>query len=131
MPFGVPVWKNEHRSALRGFDWRLPTAGGGPEACVNGIVLRPGGFDGTGEREDVFGVEVIVRGRSRGVPVAAVLDGILGIGADEGAGIGVIRHAADVLETPLEGLDAAVVVGGPAAVLIAADFALEEVHGRS
>ena len=30
----------------------------------------------------------------------------------------------------MEGLDAAVVVGGPAAVLVAADFALEPVHEK-
>jgi hypothetical protein len=36
-----------------------------------------------------------------------------------------------VFEAPVEGLDAAVVVGGPPAMLVAADFALEEVHGRS
>ncbi len=31
----------------------------------------------------------------------------------------------------MEGLDAAVVVGGPAAVLVAADFAFEPVHEGS
>jgi len=50
---------------------------------------------------------------------------------DEGSGIGVIRRAADVLEAPVEGLDAAIVVGGPAAVLVAADFAFEPVHDKS
>ena len=31
----------------------------------------------------------------------------------------------------MEGLDAAIVVGGPAAVLVAADFAFEPVHDKS
>jgi len=45
--------------------------------------------------------------------------------------MGVARRAADVLEAPVEGLDAAIVVGGPAAVLVAADFAFEPVHDKS
>jgi hypothetical protein len=36
-----------------------------------------------------------------------------------------------VLEAPVEGLDAAIVVSGPAAVLVAADSAFEPVHGKS
>ncbi len=47
------------------------------------------------------------------------------------AGIGIGGIAADVFETPVEWLDAAIVVGGPAAVLVAADFAFEPVHARS
>jgi hypothetical protein len=31
----------------------------------------------------------------------------------------------------MEGLDAAVIVGGPAAVLVAADFAFEPIHSES
>ena len=36
-----------------------------------------------------------------------------------------------MLKAPVEGLDAAIVVGGPAAVLVAADFAFESVHDKS
>jgi hypothetical protein len=36
-----------------------------------------------------------------------------------------------VFEAPMEGLDAAVIVGGPAAVLVAADFAFEPIHRGS
>jgi len=36
-----------------------------------------------------------------------------------------------VLKAPVEGLDATIVVGGPAAVLVAADFAFEPVHDKS
>jgi len=35
-----------------------------------------------------------------------------------------------VFEAPLERAHAAVVVGGPAAVLVAADFLFEPVHGE-
>ena len=56
---------------------------------------------------------------------------LAGVFADESAGIGLIGRAADVLEAPVEGLDAAVVVGGPAAVLVAADFAFKPVHKGS
>ena len=111
MPFGVPVGKNEDGCAARGFDGRLPTAGGGPEAGVDGVVFGPGRFDGAGEGENVFGVEAIVGGGGGRVPVAAVFDSVLSVGADEGAGIGMVRRAADVLEAPVERLDPAVVVG--------------------
>jgi len=131
VPFGVPVGKDEDGSALRRLDRRPPTARGGPEPGVNSIVLGPGRLDGTGEGEDVFCVEVIVRGRSGGVPIAAVFNGVLRVLADEGAGCGLVGRAADVLEAPVERLDATVVVGGPAAMLVAADFAFEEVHETS
>ncbi len=38
--------------------------------------------------------------------------------------------AAEVLESPVERLDAAIVVGGPAAVLVAADFLFEPAHKK-
>ena len=47
------------------------------------------------------------------------------------AWIGIGGIAADVFETPAEWLDAAIVVGGPAAVFVAADFAFEPMHARS
>jgi len=57
-----------------------------------------------------------------------VLDGVFGVLADILSRIGVGGISADVLQAPMERLDAAVVVGGPAAVLVAADFAFEPVH---
>ena len=98
---------------------------------MDGVVFRPGGLDGTCEGEDVLGVEAVIGGGRGGVPFPAGVDGFAGVFAHEGGRIGVIRGAADVLQTPVKGLDAAIVVGGPAAVLVAADFALEPVHESS
>src|SRR2546430_1099788 len=130
MPFRVPVRKNEDGGAARRFDRRLPTAGGRPEVGVNGIVLGPRRFDRAGEAEDVFGVEAIVRGGGGGIPVAAVFDGALSIGADKGTRIGLIAGIANVLESPVEGLNAAVIVGGPAAEVAAGGFSGQEDHSR-
>src|SRR5262249_55546395 len=115
-------------SALCCLDERFPAARGGPQARVNRIVLRPGRFDGAREGEDVFSIETIVGGWSGRVPVAAVFDGVLRVRADERPWIRVVGRAPDVLKAPVEGLDAAVVVGGPAAMLVAADFTLKEIH---
>jgi len=128
MPFGIPVGKDEDRGASCRLDRGTPTAGGGPEPGVDGIVFGPGGFDRTGEGEDIFGVEAVVGGRSRGVPVVAVFNGLLRVLADESDGIGIVGGAADVLEAPRERLDAAIVVRAPATMLVAADFAFEEIH---
>ena len=104
---------------------------------VDGVVFGPGRFDGTGEGEDAFvfmcgrgatDVEEVIGGGRGGVPVFAVFDGVPGVLANVSAGIGIIGGAADVFEAPMEGLDAAIVVGGPAAVLVAADSAFEPVH---
>src|ERR1700674_909888 len=97
---------------------------------MDGVVFRPGGFDGTGEGEKIFGVEGIVGRGVDGVPVFAGADGPLGVVAEKGAGVRVAGAAADVLKAPEEGLDAAVVVGGPAAVLVTANFLFEPTHGR-
>ena len=75
-------------------------------------------------------IEAVIAGGSCGVPFPARFDGFAGVFADKCARIWLIRRTADVLEAPMEGLDAAVVVGGPAAVLVAADFAFEPVHGN-
>src|SRR2546426_8515599 len=119
MPFGIPVGKDEDRGASCRLDRGTPTAGGGPEPGVDGIVFGPGGFDRTGEGEDIFGVEAVVGGRSRGVPVVAVFNGLLRVLAGESDGVGIGGGAADVVGGPREKLDAAVVVPGPATVLLA------------
>src|SRR5438552_1160506 len=98
---------------------------------MNGVVFRPGGFDGTGKREDVIAIEAILRGGGGGVPFLARFDGFASVVADERPWIGNVRRAANVLEAPMEGLDAAVVVGSPTAMLVAANFALEPVHKGS
>lgn len=128
MPFGVPVGKDEHSATLRRFDGWLPISSSRPQAGIYRVVFRPGGFDRTGERQDVVGIELVVVGRGGGEPVSAVFDGVLGILMDERGWVRVVWVAADVLQAPVEGLDAPVIVGGPAAVLVAADFAFKPVH---
>src|ERR1700676_5604317 len=44
--------------------------------------------------------------------------------------MGIVGVPANVLEAPAEGLHAAIVVGGPAAVLVAADAGFEPVHRK-
>ena len=124
MPFGVPIGEEEDGRAGAGFS-------GGKKLGVDGVVFRPRGLDGTGKGKDVIAIEAVIVGGRGGVPFLARFDGFASVFTDEGAGIGIIGGAADVLETPVEGLDAAIVVGGPAAVLVAADFAFEPVHKGS
>jgi hypothetical protein len=82
VPFGIPIRKNEHGRARAGFSTC------GKKLGVDGVVFRPGRFDGTGEGEDVFAIEtVIVCGRG-GVPFPARFDGFAGVLADECAWIG-------------------------------------------
>jgi hypothetical protein len=122
MPFGVPVGEQEDSGA---------GAAGAKELGVDGVIFGPGGFDAAGEGEDVFAVQAVIGGGGCGVPFAAGFNGILRILADEDAGIGHIEGAADVLEAPVKGLHAAIVVSGPAAVLVAADFAFQPIHKGS
>ncbi|MCU1314680.1 MAG: hypothetical protein JWN63_2 [Candidatus Acidoferrum typicum] len=124
VPFGVPVGEEEDGGAGAGFS-------GGKELGVDGVVFRPGRFYGAGEGDDVFAVESVIGGGRGGVPFPARFDSLAGALADEGAGIGLIGRTVNVLEAPLEGLDAAIVIGGPAAVLVAADFAFEPIHRGS
>src|SRR6266481_6115510 len=133
VPFGVPIGEKEDGRAGTGLLC-------GKELGVHGVVFRPGRFEGTGKGEYVCrfkcgrratGVKVVIGGGGGGVPIPARFDGILGVSADEGTGIGLVKRAADVLKAPVKGLDAAIVVGGPAAVLVAADSAFEPVHDQS
>src|SRR5580700_6119467 len=97
---------------------------------MNRVVFRPGRFDGTGEGEDVFLIEFVVRGWRGREPIFAVFYRVLRILANVIAWIWVSGISSDVLEAPFKRLDAAVVVGGPTPVLVAADFAFKPVHGR-
>src|ERR1700675_4872099 len=101
---------------------------GGEKLGVDCVVFRPEGFDRASEGEDVLAIQAVVGGWGGGEPVGAVFDGVFGVLADEFAGIGVACIAADMFQAPVEGLDATIVVGGPAAVLVAADFAFKPVH---
>ena len=104
---------------------------GGKQLGVDGVVFRPGRFDGTSKGENVFAIKAVIGSRRGGVPFGARLDGFASVFTDELGGIGVIRGAADVFKAPVKGLNATVVVCGPAAVLVAADFTFEPVHAKS
>jgi len=99
------------------------------ETGVDGIVLGPGRRVGGREREDAVGGEAIVGGGRGGVEVVAARESFRDPTVKEGARVGVIGTAADVLEAPGEGEDAAVVVHCPATVLVAADGLFEPAHG--
>src|SRR5260370_10858982 len=93
VPFGVPVGEEEDGGAgTVAFATRASGNGlaCGKELGVDGVVFRPGGFDGTGEGEDVFAVEAVVGGGRGGVPFPTRFDGFAGVFAYEGAGIGFI-----------------------------------------
>ncbi len=98
---------------------------------MDDVVFRPRGLDRAGEGENVFAIEAVIVGGRGGVPFPARFDSFASVFANEGTGIEVIGGAADVFEPPMEGLDAAIVVGGPAAVLVAADFAFKPIHKSS
>src|SRR5438046_2039981 len=112
MPFSVPVGEEEDGGAMASFS-------GGKQLRVDGVVFRPGRFDEAGEGENVFAVEAVIGGGRGGVPPPARFDRFAGVLADECSGIGVIGCIGEVLEAPMESLDATIVVGGPAAVAVA------------
>src|SRR6185437_648810 len=98
---------------------------------MHGVVFRPGIFDGAGESEHVLAVDLVIRGRCGGEPFHALIDRLFGVAMNKFAGIGIGGIAADVFEAPAEWLDTAIVVGGPAAVLVTSDFVFEPMHARS
>ena len=124
VPFGVPVGKDENSRAFLGFNGWTPVSGSGPEACVDDIVFRPG-RDSIEPREskDVLFIEVVISGWRSGEPFCAVFDRVFGVIVDKIAGVRVTGITTDVFQAPFERLDATIVVRGPAAVLVAANFA--------
>src|SRR5258708_20647478 len=110
VPFGVPVGEEKHGVAgvIRA-EARRDRLTTGEELGVDGVVFRPGRFDGAGEGKDIFAIEAVIRGRRGGVPFAAGFDGSTGVVADESTGIGVVGRAPDVFEAPIEGRDTALV----------------------
>lgn len=116
---GVPVREDEDSGAGM---FRAEETG------VDGIVLGPGRRVGGREREDAVGGEAIVGGGRDSVEVVAARESFRDPTVKEGARVGVIGAAADVLEAPGEGEDAAVVVHRPATVLVAADGLFEPAH---
>jgi len=134
MPFGVPIGEKENGGAgarVVRVEPRWDRLASGKKLGVDEVVFRPRGDNGAREGKDVFAIKAIVAGRSGGEPIFAGFDGVLGVIAQEGAGVWIIGGTADVFEAPVEGLDAAIVVGCPAAVLVASDFAFEPVHSGS
>src|SRR6266700_160812 len=131
MPFGVPVGEKKDCGAALFHVRTRSVRPCGKKLGVNRIVFRPGRLDGAGEGEDIFAVQLVIRGGRCGIPFLARLDGPAGVFANEGARIGFVGGTADVFEAPMEWLDAPIVVGGPAAVLVAADFTFEPVHANS
>ena len=98
---------------------------------MDDVVFGPGRFDGAGKGEDVLVVESIVVSGVGGEPFNALFNRLLGVVMDKCTGISVAGVAANMLQAPVEGLHTPVVVGGPAAVLVAADFTFKPVHGSS
>ena len=92
LPLSVPVRENKDGGTGTGAWVRTRNDGpsGREELSVNDVVFGPRGFDGAGEGQDVFRIEAVVGGGGGGEPVVAGRDGILGILADEGAGIGMV-----------------------------------------
>jgi hypothetical protein len=134
VPFGIPVGEEEDsRACAEAFPTRASgdSLAGGKELGMDGIVFRPRRFDGTGEGQDVLRIEAVIGGGKCRVPFATRFDGVAGVVADECGGIGLVGRAAEVLEAPVKGLDAAIVVGGPAPMLVATNSAFEPVHGRN
>src|SRR5207245_10282206 len=72
VPFRVPVRENHDGSAACGFDRRLPTGGGGPEAGGNPGLFGRGGCDGAGEGGELLGVETVACGGGVGRRVGTV-----------------------------------------------------------
>ena len=116
---GVPVGKDQDSRAGM---FRAEEAG------VDGVVLGPGRRVGGGEGEDAVGGKAVVGGGRGGVEVVAARESFRDPAVEEGARVGVIGAAADVLEAPGEGEDAAVVVHRPATMLVAADGLFEPAH---
>ena len=100
----------------------------GKQLGVDGVVFRPGRCDEAGEGENVFAVEAVIGGGRGGVPFPARFHRLAGVLADECSGIGLIGCTAEVFEAPMEGLDATIVVGGPAAVFVATNLAFDPMH---
>jgi hypothetical protein len=98
---------------------------------VDSVVFRPGRLDGTRKSQDTFEVQRVVGGGSRGEPLAAVFDRPFRIFVDVCFRIGVGGIAPNVLEPPVKWLDVTIVVGGPTAVLVAADATFKPVHGEN
>src|SRR5258708_28207266 len=102
VPFGVRVGEEKHGVAgvIRA-EARRDRLTTGEELGVDGVVFRPGRFDGAGEGKDIFAIEAVIRGRRGGVPFPARFDGFAGVVAGESGGGGGVRGGRRGVWAPL------------------------------
>src|SRR6266576_2846235 len=126
VPFGVPVGKKHNGGA------------GGSRAKksrMHEIIFRPGRHNLARESKHASAgcpvlrrmQHVVVR-RRRGKPDIAMGQCLIHPGIQKPARVGLIAPPANVLQAPFEGKDAAIVVGRPPGVLVAANFLFEPGH---
>src|SRR5260370_6850894 len=103
VPFGVPVGEEKHGVAgvIRA-EARRDRLTTGEELGVDGVVFRPGRFNGAGEGKDIFAIEAVIRGRGGSVTFGARFDGFEGIVPDADSGIGRIKVTPAMSVTPRE-----------------------------
>src|SRR5712671_6517662 len=118
MPLGVPVGQDQNRRAART---------GREKLRVNGIVLRPRRLDRAGECQDILLVQAVIRCWRSVIPLFAIRQDAVGVGAHEFAWIRVPGGTTDVFQSPGKRAHQTVVVRLPAALLITVDAACEPV----
>src|SRR5260370_37855865 len=95
---------------------------------MDDIVGRPRRVNGAAEsKHSVF--EPVIAGRLSRQPRGAFFDRFVRAAMQERAGVGLIGAAPDIFQSPLKTAHHAVVVGGPAAMFVAADCLFEPAHG--
>jgi hypothetical protein len=117
-PARIPLGEHDHGGAMTtGFE----------NLGVDPIIFGPGRFDGAGESSDVF-VERITGGGSGGEPVVAMSESVFDELVEPGAGIAVVRVAANVFEAPFERQDAPVLLLREAHLFVGQDLLFEPGH---
>src|SRR5207253_3163582 len=129
IPLGVPL--REHNNRGTGLARHK-------KPRVDTIILRPARVYGAAESENAI-AERAIFGRAQGVvarrirfePFLAMWQGVRNPIAQKYAGFGIIHSSADVLEPPTEWAHTAIVVRGPATMLVSADSLLEPEHSET
>src|SRR5579862_9440111 len=126
MPLRIPVRQQND-------GW--PRRPGAEKARVHQIVVRPRRRYLARKREDLpfrgavlRMVQDVVRGGRRGKPFIAMRERFRNPSVQEPARIGSVGSAADMLEAPFEGIDPAIVIGGPPGMLVAPYFLFQPRH---
>ncbi len=126
VPFGVPVGKKHNSRA---------GSSCAKKSRMHEIVFRPRRRDLACERKHaparravLARMQHVIVSRARGKPVIAMGQRLIHPGIQKPARIGLIAPPANVLQAPFEGKDAAIVVGSPPGVLVAANFLFEPGH---